>query len=297
MVLKQKYISIFVSSLVGFFTATTNSYADQFINENKIISFGNLKTYYYKENFMNKEIFRTDNINIGDNSILSIQHNNINFWNNNGKNYIQTDTDGVYVSLEINGYDFYSDNQQSWLSSIKDNISLKVGVLIDKPSESHINAFSLGHLNLSNGQRIDITMNSFSIDVIRHSCSLKENIQNVKLQNITLSQINNQHEVFGGNFNLSLDCDDGVLVTAMVTDNNNPANNTSILSLSSDSTAKGVGLKLYKENYQLINLNQMWIFSQNDPSPISNFSVKYVKTGKVEAGFLHATAVFSFDYK
>jgi len=112
-------------------------------------------------------------------------------------------------------------------------------------------------------------------------------------------------------FTLSLNCPAGVSVHATMTDVTNPANTGSILSMTRDSTAKGVGLVLYKlqdtdpvkygpDSSAQGNTNQ-WPVG-NDPSASGSvsipFTVRYIKTASpVTPGNVRAASTITFSYQ
>ena len=112
-------------------------------------------------------------------------------------------------------------------------------------------------------------------------------------------------------FTLSLNCPAGVSVHATMTDVTNPANTGSILSMTRDSTAKGVGLVLYKlqdtdpvkygpDSSAQGNTNQ-WPVG-NDPSASGSvsipFTVRYIKTASpVTPGSVRAASTITFSYQ
>ncbi|MGC7561060.1 fimbrial protein [Pasteurella sp. PK-2025] len=158
----------------------------------------------------------------------------------------------------------------------------------------------LGYL-MDGEQRIDLIVQPIHALVKSKSCEINPNSlqQTVNLRKIAQSEIPTKgSEAFGGHFHLGLTCDEHVTVHAVVKDNTNPTNDTDILSLDTSlSTAKGVGIRLYKAE-QRIQLQNPFEFSRDERHPNVLFSAKYVNTeGEVKAGTVNATAVISFSYK
>lgn len=120
-----------------------------------------------------------------------------------------------------------------------------------------------------------------------------------------------------GRFNISLKCDANVAVYATVTDVNNPTYLGDILRPSSDSTAKGIGLKLFKYNEndpikfgpdspEKGNINQWYVGGSNNTSStyyVIPFQAQYTilpeynNTKKIIAGEFHAEASITFSYQ
>lgn len=109
-------------------------------------------------------------------------------------------------------------------------------------------------------------------------------------------------------FALSLNCDAGVQVAMTLTDATTPANRSSTLSLTSDSTAKGVGYQIAFNGTPVAygadsavagNANQIMVTS----SPTTGgtmavpLSASYVSTGPVNPGTANARATFTMSYQ
>lgn len=71
----------------------------------------------------------------------------------------------------------------------------------------------------------------------------------VPLNTVYQSQFTSLYkEIQGGKIDIHLQCPDGIDVYATLTDASQPVNRTDILTLSSESTAKGFGIRLYKDS-------------------------------------------------
>lgn len=112
-------------------------------------------------------------------------------------------------------------------------------------------------------------------------------------------------------FSVKLDCEENVRVHATMTDANNPANVSNVLSLSPESTASGVGIRILRNNGTVPvrfgpdssnpgNTNQWYITTT--PSTGGRVTVpfvaKYVKSGKqVSTGSVKARSTITFSYQ
>ena len=110
-------------------------------------------------------------------------------------------------------------------------------------------------------------------------------------------------------FSLNLSCPDTtVTIFVTMTDYTNPANRSDILSLTPESTARGVGLRIRRrgttpvfygpDSAEAGNENQ-WAWSLGSSSGLSSLpmTVEYVRTGRVRGGSVHAIASFTFSYQ
>ncbi|MFL9920871.1 fimbrial protein [Paraburkholderia fungorum] len=109
------------------------------------------------------------------------------------------------------------------------------------------------------------------------------------------------------NFNLDLNCTAGIKVGVTLTDATDPSNTSTILSLSPDSTAKGVGLQILKawtpiafgaDSPAADNLNQ-WSAGTAVAGPMSiPLTARYVRTtGALNAGTVKGLATFTMSYQ
>jgi len=108
-------------------------------------------------------------------------------------------------------------------------------------------------------------------------------------------------------FALSLDCASGATVLITLTDSVNPANRSDTLTLSNDSTAKGVGIQVLNSTQMPVsfgadsaapgNANQWSLGSSPDGTLQVPLSARYVRTGTVSAGSVKALATFTMSYQ
>jgi type 1 fimbria pilin len=107
---------------------------------------------------------------------------------------------------------------------------------------------------------------------------------------------------------ISLNCDRGVRVALTLTDVTTPANRSTTLTLTPDSTAKGVGYQISFGGVPVAygadtaaagNQNQIFVSSMPTIArPLSVLmSVSYVRTGAVVPGSANASVTFNMSYQ
>ncbi|WP_167358004.1 fimbrial protein [Burkholderia territorii] len=112
-------------------------------------------------------------------------------------------------------------------------------------------------------------------------------------------------------FSVKLNCEENVRVHATMTDANNPSNVSDVLSLSPDSTASGVGIRILRNNGAVPvrfgpdssnpgTTNQWYITTtpSTGGSVTVPFVAKYVKSGQqVSTGSVKARSTITFSYQ
>ncbi|KWE93984.1 hypothetical protein WT54_03775 [Burkholderia territorii] len=112
-------------------------------------------------------------------------------------------------------------------------------------------------------------------------------------------------------FSVKLNCDENVRVHATMTDANDPANVSDVLTLSPESTASGVGIRILRNNGTVPvsfgpdssnpgNTNQWYITTtpSTGGSVTVPFVAKYVKSGQqVSTGTVKARSTITFSYQ
>lgn len=138
--------------------------------------------------------------------------------------------------------------------------------------------------------------------------------QLVTMPTISRDFKNDEASDYAANFSVSVTCDPNVSVYATMTDVHHPDSTGNILNGSPSSTAKGIGLQIYKNNDATpINLgpdsphqgsiNQWYVGgSKNTPQTthIIPFKVQYIKLpeqGDIVSGIFHAEASITFSYQ
>ncbi|PKH22751.1 hypothetical protein CIG19_12300 [Enterobacterales bacterium CwR94] len=112
------------------------------------------------------------------------------------------------------------------------------------------------------------------------------------------------------NANVLLSCDRNVKLHATLSDMSNPANVSDVVSLSADSSAKGLGVQAYYNNNPTPiklgpdssareTLNQFFILNTiNDNEPVDMpFSFRYVRTGDLTPGSANALMGLTLSYQ
>lgn len=177
----------------------------------------------------------------------------------------------------------------------------------------------LGHILLEskraslNDKRLTapVMLNGGRIQVQSQTCSMNQRNYVVPLNTVYSSQFSSLYkEVQGGEVNIQLQCQDGIDVFATLNDATQHGNRSNILTLTTDSTAKGVGLRLYKNNETTAisygadspnkgNQNQ-WHFSnyRGEINPRIKLKANYIKTeNTITPGSVKAVATITFSYQ
>jgi type 1 fimbria pilin len=108
-------------------------------------------------------------------------------------------------------------------------------------------------------------------------------------------------------FSLSFACTTGAKVSMTLTDNVNPANRSSTLQLTAESTAKGIGIQVLNSAGTPVsfgpdsatpgNTNQ-WLIGDSPNGPLQvPLTARYISTGAVSAGTVKALATFTMSYQ
>ena len=108
-------------------------------------------------------------------------------------------------------------------------------------------------------------------------------------------------------FSLSFSCATGAKVSITLTDNVNPSNRSTALQLSSDSTARGIGVQILNSSGTPVsfgpdsatpgNTNQ-WLIGDSPNGMLQvPLTARYVRTGAVSAGTVKALATFTMSYQ
>lgn len=156
-------------------------------------------------------------------------------------------------------------------------------------------------------------INDFAINGGQKYAALKNQV--VHLPTIGIRSLQNQGEVYGGRINLfwERDCSqkldvngNELIVYTNFTDSTNPGNTTDVLSLTADSTAKGVGIKIYPgEETQAIQYGaegdrskqRVFLKARSQPTP-SYYRIYYAKTSNnVSPGTVKAIVTYTFSYR
>lgn len=111
-----------------------------------------------------------------------------------------------------------------------------------------------------------------------------------------------------GTFNVTLDCDANVSLNAVLSDQTNPANDTTAISLTQDSTAGSLGVAFYYNGTGPIPLgrdsstagsaNQFHTITTTSAQSVTlPFEARYVRMGDIVPGTANALASLTFSYQ
>lgn len=117
------------------------------------------------------------------------------------------------------------------------------------------------------GLTAPVMLNGGRIQVQSQTCTMGQKNYVVPLNTVYQSQFTSLYkEIQGGKIDIHLQCPDGIDVYATLTDASQPVNRTDILTLSSESTAKGFGIRLYKDS-------DVTAISYGEDSPVKEMAV------------------------
>ncbi|TDY46487.1 type 1 fimbria pilin [Paraburkholderia rhizosphaerae] len=141
------------------------------------------------------------------------------------------------------------------------------------------------------------------------ACSVNETAIQVTMPQANTRDLPSTGSTSGATpFNLSLNCDAGVLVAVTLTDVTTPSNRSTTLTLTPDSTAKGVGYQIAYAGTPISfgadtsaagNPNQIFV----SPSPTAGglfpvpLKASYIRTGTINPGTANAKATFTMSYQ
>jgi len=154
-----------------------------------------------------------------------------------------------------------------------------------------------------------VIINPTSITVTASGCTVGTKSANVELGNIdihTLPAVGSTSP--SGSFNVGLTCDANVAVHAVMTDQTTPSNTSSVVTLTGDSTASGVGVQFFYNGTGPLMMgpdssaagtaNQFFIQSTSSAQTLSlPFQANYIRTGELVPGTANALASITFSYQ
>ena len=164
---------------------------------------------------------------------------------------------------------------------------------------------------LNNEQISTINLASTTLTIKARACTVGSAEQNVDLGTVTPNELPSVGSVSAEkNVNITLSCDDQVHLYATVSDQSNLANTSQTVSLSQDSTGRGVGVQLlYGDSELPLELgtddssegatHQFKITDVNgDGTTVSMpLRVRYIRTGELQGGSANALAGVTFSYQ
>lgn len=154
-----------------------------------------------------------------------------------------------------------------------------------------------------------VIINPTTITVTATGCTVETKNATVALGTIdvrTLKTIGSVSQ--SGSFNVGLTCDANVAISAVMTDQTTPSNSSSIVTLTKDSTASGVGVQFFHNGIGPLKmgpdssadgtLNQFFIQTTNSAQMLSiPFQAQYIRTGPIVPGRANALASITFSYQ
>lgn len=102
-------------------------------------------------------------------------------------------------------------------------------------------------------------------------------------------------------------CAQGAKVSIVITDAVSPSNRTDVLTLGAESTAKGIGVQVLKDQRTTVlfgpdaagtNVQNQWLIGASPDGVLTlPLSAQYVRTGAVTPGSVKALATFTMSYQ
>ncbi|MGT8857849.1 fimbrial protein [Enterobacter sp. 186315] len=213
---------------------------------------------------------------------------------------------GMTQSYPADGTNGYA-SDLGWsakVTFIKTGMPLKSGVY-------QIPAINAAILTAYNNEvkTAQVIISPTTITVTASGCTVGTKSANVELGNIdihTLPAVGSTSP--SGSFNVSLTCDANVAVHAVMTDQTTPSNTSSVVTLTGDSTASGVGVQFFYNGTGPLMMgpdssaagtaNQFFIQSTSSAQTLSlPFQANYIRTGELVPGTANALASITFSYQ
>lgn len=223
----------------------------------------------------------------------------------NGSTYVplQTGITQSYPADSTNGYA----TTLGWsakVTFIKTGSALKSGVY-QTPT---INAAILTAYN-NETKTAKVIVYPVTITVTASGCTVGTKSANVDLGNIdihTLPTVGSTSP--SGSFTVGLTCDANIAVNAVMTDQTTPSNTSSVVSLTGNSTASGVGVQFFYNGTGPLMMgpdspaagttNQFFIQTTTAAQTLSlPFQAQYIRTGELVPGTANALASITFSYQ
>ncbi|NWK88477.1 fimbrial protein [Raoultella terrigena] len=223
----------------------------------------------------------------------------------NGTTYVplQTGVTQSYPADGTNGMAF----DLGWsakLTYVKTDNALKSGVY-------HLPAISAAILTAYNNETktARVIINPTTVTVTASGCTVSTKSASIDLgapDMRTLPTVGSTSP--SGSFNVSLTCDEQVALYAVMTDQTTPTNDSSVVTLTSDSTASGIGVQFFYNGSGPLMMgpdssaagtaNQFFIQTTTATQILSlPFQAQYVRTGELVPGSANALASITFSYQ
>lgn len=223
----------------------------------------------------------------------------------NGTVYVPLQT-GITTTYPADGTNGYA-TSLGWsakVTFIKTGTALKSGVY----QTSTINAAILTAYN-NETQTGQVIINPTTFTVTASGCTIGTKSANVNLGTLDVRTLPNVGSTSpSGSFNVSLTCDQSVAVNAVMTDQTTPSNTSSVVTLTGDSTASGVGVQFFYNGSGPLMMgpdssaagttNQFFIQTTATAQTLSlPFQAQYIRTGDLTPGSANALASITFSYQ
>lgn len=224
----------------------------------------------------------------------------------NGSEYIPLQS-GIVQSYPYPGTPYYANNM-GWsakVTFIKTGTALKSG----QYTTPTINAAILTAYN-NETKTAQVIINPTTITVAANGCTVNTKSANVDLGTLdirTLPAVGSTSP--SGTFNVTLTCDQNIAVNAVMTDQTTPSNHSSVVTLTGDSTASGVGVQFFYNGLGPLimgpdstadgTLNQFFIQTTSSAKQVLSlpFQAQYIRTGDLVPGTANALASITFSYQ
>ncbi|WP_418305590.1 fimbrial protein [Pantoea vagans] len=224
----------------------------------------------------------------------------------NGSEYTPLQT-GITQSYPATGTNGYASNL-GWsakVTFVKTGTALKSGTY----TTPAITAAILTAYN-NETKTAQVIINPTTITVVASGCTVNTKSANVDLGTLdirTLSTVGSTSP--SGAFNVTLTCDQNIAVNAVMTDQTTPSNTSSVVTLTGDSTASGVGVQFFYNGMGPLSmgpdssadgtLNQFFIQTTSSANQVLSlpFQAQYIRTGELVPGTANALASITFSYQ
>lgn len=224
----------------------------------------------------------------------------------NGSEYVPLQT-GITQSYPASGTSGYAQNL-GWsakVTFVKTGTALKSGTY----TTPTITAAILTAYN-NETKTAQVIINPTTITVAASGCTVDTKSANVDLGTLdirTLSTVGSTSP--SGVFNVTLTCDQNIAVNAVMTDQTTPSNSSSVVTLTGDSTASGVGVQFFYNGIGPLSmgpdstadgtLNQFFIQTTSSANQVLSlpFQAQYIRTGDLVPGTANALASITFSYQ
>lgn len=223
----------------------------------------------------------------------------------NGTQYIPLQS-GITQSYPADGTNGYAQDL-GWsakVTFIKTGTALKSGVY-------QIPTIDAAVLTAYNNEvkTAKVIINPTTITVTASGCTVGTKSASVDLGTLdirTLPTVGSTSP--SGTFTVGLTCDANVAVNAVMTDQTTPSNTSSVVTLTGDSTASGVGVQFFYNGTGPLMMgpdssaagttNQFFIQSTTAAQTLSlPFQAQYIRTGELVPGSANALASITFSYQ